>query len=233
MSHSLKIKIKTLSNLFIGGSPRPFEIGGIDLWTAVDRQGYPCIPASSFKGALRTIIMEDSSALGERIGQWYADYLRQEKEMCFHQLEGMDAETLKRVERRYDEAIHGASAVYLFGIREFNNTPKLLFNDLRFSGPCLDKDSCFCVDTKTSVNTEGLEPKSNPRTYKAAAPGLEFVGEIEFYRFKNQYFDEHAEKTCREYLFDNLDKFNQGIYRLGNSKSRGYGKIQVTMVEES
>ena len=53
MRNVIEIRVKTLSNLFIGGSPMPFEIGGIDLWTAVDEEGFPCIPASSLKGALR------------------------------------------------------------------------------------------------------------------------------------------------------------------------------------
>ncbi len=30
MENIIKIRIKTLSNLFIGGTPMPFEIGGID-----------------------------------------------------------------------------------------------------------------------------------------------------------------------------------------------------------
>ena len=30
----------------------------------------------------------------------------------------------------------------------------------------------------------------------------------------------------------NLEKFNDGIYRLGNSKSRGYGKIRVSFTED-
>ena len=67
MENVIKIRIKTLSNLFIGGSPMPFEIGGIDQWTAVDGQGFPCIPASSLKGALRAIVMEDHSKEADEI----------------------------------------------------------------------------------------------------------------------------------------------------------------------
>ena len=51
MNNTIHISVKTLSNLFIGGTPTPFEIGGIDQWTAVDEEGFPCIPASSLKGA--------------------------------------------------------------------------------------------------------------------------------------------------------------------------------------
>ena len=58
----------------------PFEIGGIDQWTAVDGQGFPCIPASSLKGALRAIVMEDHSKEADEIARWYAELLRKEKE---------------------------------------------------------------------------------------------------------------------------------------------------------
>ena len=56
MENSITIKMKTLSNLFIGGAPVPFKIGGIDQQTATDQEGFPCIPASSLKGALRAVI---------------------------------------------------------------------------------------------------------------------------------------------------------------------------------
>ena len=62
--------------------------------------------------------------------------------------------------------------------------------------------------------------KSNPRTYKAVRKGMEFDGEIEFY-----HFDEEICQKCKKYLIQNLEKFNDGIYRLGGSKSRGYGKF--------
>lgn len=60
MKHTIKVTVTTCSNLLIGGSPVPFEIGGIDQWTAVDSDGFPCIPASSWKGALRMIVKEDA-----------------------------------------------------------------------------------------------------------------------------------------------------------------------------
>ena len=47
MGDSINIKIQTLSNLFIGGMPTPFEIGGIDQQTATEQEGFPCIPGSS------------------------------------------------------------------------------------------------------------------------------------------------------------------------------------------
>lgn len=234
MRQVIRLRIKTLSNLFIGGAPMPFEIGGIDQWTAVDHEGYPCIPASSLKGALRAIIMEDRSAEASEIGQWYARYLQKEWEENREQIQKCveEEEARNRIEKCYAEAIGQASARDLFGIREFNNTPKLLFNDLCLKEEQRILEECFSIDTKTSIQCDGAEPKSNPRTYKAARAGLEFEGEIELYRFGQMCFDKNINDVCKAFVINNLKKFNEGIYRLGNSKSRGYGKIYVSIIEE-
>lgn len=235
MRQVIRLRIKTLSNLFIGGAPMPFEIGGIDQWTAVDHEGYPCIPASSLKGALRAIIMEDRGTDALKIGQWYAQFLEKEWEENKDQIQKYvdEEEAYIRIEKRYADAIERASAMDLFGIREFNNTPKLLFNDLRLKEKQRILEECFSIDMKTSIRCDGAEPKSNPRTYKAARTGLEFEGEIELYRFGQMCFDKNAINVCKAYVIDNLKKFNEGIYRLGNSKSRGYGKVYVSIIEES
>ncbi|MCB7068084.1 RAMP superfamily CRISPR-associated protein [Enterocloster citroniae] len=234
MKQVITIRVKTLSNLFIGGVPMPFEIGGIDQWTAIDEEGYPCIPASTLKGALRAIIMEDQSVEASKIGQWYAELLKKEWEENREKIQQCieENEARIRIEKRYMNAIEKASASDLFGIREFNNTPKLLFNDLRLKEEQRILKDCFSIDTKTSINCEGAEPKSNPRTYKAARAGLEFEGQIELYRFGQIYLDKNAVETFRTYIINNLKKFNDGIYRIGNSKSRGYGKIYVSVIEE-
>ena len=157
-------------------------------------------------------------------------YLGTKKEIDFDRINEVLAafhEGKERIEKRYTEAIDAASACYLFGIREFNNTPKLLFNDLRLREECRDLKKCFSIDAKTSIDCSGTEPKSNPRTYKAVRKGMEFDGEIEFY-----HFDEEICQKCKKYLIQNLEKFNDGIYRLGGSKSRGYGKIHVSILED-
>lgn len=234
MRQVIRLRIKTLSNLFIGGAPMPFEIGGIDQWTTVDHEGYPCIPASSLKGALRAIIMEDRSADASKIGQWYAQLLKKEWEENREQIQNSveEKEAYIRIENRYTDAIERASAGDLFGIREFNNTPKLLFNDLHLRKEQRILKECFSVDTKTSIQSDGREPKSNPRTYRVARAGLEFEGEIELYRFGQMDFEKNTIDVCKAYVINNLKKFNEGIYRLGNSKSRGYGKIHVSIIEE-
>ena len=160
----IKIEVKALSNLFIGGTPRPFEIGGIDQWTAVDEYGFPCIPASSLKGALRAIVAEDRSPVALEIAQWYEEMLKAEMTQIREKFKG-NAEMVDRIERRYQEVLKQSSAVYLFGIREFNNTPKLLFNDLRLKKEYQDLDSCFSIDTKTErLMQEGINQMLKGRT---------------------------------------------------------------------
>ena len=225
----LKIHIKTLSNLFIGGAPKSFEIGGIDQWTAADEDGFPYIPASSLKGALRAIVSRDTSEKAAEIAEWYREYLRREKESACARAVSLDKQTkmevMERFVRRYDGAIENASAAYLFGIREFNDTPKLFFNDLQVRDRNKEPKKYFSIDAKTAIDSNGSEPKSNPRTYKAIKTGVEFEGTIEFYGFAE---DENFIETSKAYIMDNLERFNSGIYRLGNSKSRGYGRILVT-----
>lgn len=229
MGWVLKIHIKTLSNLFIGGVPKSFEIGGIDQWTATDEDGFPYIPASSLKGALRAIVSKDTSERASEIAEWYREYLRREKESACARAIRLDKQTktevMERFVRRYDGAIENTSAAYLFGIREFNDTPKLFFNDLRVSDRNQETKKYFSIDAKAAIDSNGSEPKSNPRTYKAVKTGVEFEGAIEFYGFAE---DENFIETSKAYIIDNLEKFNSGIYRLGNSKSRGYGRISVT-----
>ena len=229
----LNIHIRTLSNLFIGGTPRSFEIGGIDQWTAVDEKAYPCIPASSLKGALRAIVRKDISEEAEKIAEWYKQYLRQEKEAVCKKAAGSqkksDEEILERLRQKYDDAIENASASYLFGIQEFNDAPKLFFNDLRVADRHRKREECFSIDSKAFIDCNGSEPKSNPRTYKAVKTGVEFEGTIEFYGFAE---DVSFVETSKAYIMKNLEKFNSGFFRLGNSKSRGYGKISVTFPEQ-
>ena len=156
MKHTIKVTVTTCSNLLIGGSPVPFEIGGIDQWTAVDSDGFPCIPASSWKGALRMIVKEDAergeTEDAQAITRFYQAFLKREwkeNEQRIKQLWGEETEGIERVHARYDRAIKNASPCDLFGIREFNNTPKLLFNDLRLKAEYRDLKKCFSIDAKT------------------------------------------------------------------------------------
>ncbi len=229
MGDSINIKIQTQSNLFIGGMPTPFEIGGIDQQTATDQEGFPCIPGSSLKGALRTIVREDRSEMANEVKRLLAAYLKSERDKNWPRIRALveEKEALDRIESRYLKANQELSAEYLFGIEGFNNTPKLLFSDLILCNEFRDKNTCFSIDMKNSIELSGNALESNPRTYQTARRGLVFEGEIRFYKIG--LLGEDAEELCKKYIIFNLLKFNEGFYRLGNSKSRGYGKVQVLM----
>lgn len=232
MFNVIKFKIKTLSNLFIGGAPIPFEIGGVDQQTALDQEGFPCVPGSSFKGALRSIVRDDMSDTAGTVAQLYTAYLEEDKKVNWKHINQIIPEeaALKRIEGRYEETVKKPTAEFLFGIEGFNNTPKLLFSDLLLCDEFRNK-TCFSIDMKNSIDTSGDRPVSNPRTYKTARSGLAFDGEIRLYKL--DALGNKATELCRNYIIDNLLKFNSGIYRLGNSKSRGYGKIAVIIENET
>ncbi len=238
MQNAIKLKIKTLSNLFIGGMPLPFEIGGIDQQTALDQEGFPCIPGSSLKGALRAIVHEDSCEMQQRVAQLYTWYLERDSEASRKHIQkqmnedekpqsDIDA-ALNRLQKRYDDEAETLPHEHLFGIKGFNHTPKLLFSDFLLRGEFRKQDKCFSVDMKNSIDERGEAPASKPRTYKTARCGLVFEGEIRLYKMDTLF--ENDKGLCERYIIYNLMKFNEGIYRLGNSKSRGYGKIEV-MIE--
>ncbi|WP_182188083.1 RAMP superfamily CRISPR-associated protein [Pectinatus frisingensis] len=232
MSDIVKYKVKTLSNLFIGGAPLPFEIGGIDQQTTLDQEGYPYIPASSEKGSVRSIVHEDNSDEKTAITKLYTEYLKSEEIKNRDKIKTLvkEDEALARVRERYKEAQNAVSAEYLFGISGFNNTPKLMFSDLRLCEKFRDEKSCFSIDMKNSITANGTTLTSNPRTYKAARSGLTFTGEIRLHKI--DALGKGAEQLCKDYIIYILKKFNEGIYRLGNSKSRGYGKIGVSIETE-
>ncbi|QNM45580.1 hypothetical protein DUT88_06345 [Shouchella clausii] len=233
--NTIQLKVTTLSNLFIGGSPRSFEIGGIDLFTVTDHNGKPYIPASSFKGSLRRIVRDltKSSAEAKLITEAYQEFLHNKKQENLQWIKEMKEkdERFDRVEKRFEEAVNKASAEYLFGIEGFNHTPKLIFNDLLFKGK--DDDNLFSIDSKNSIKASNPQEEpnvvANPRTYKTVRPGVEFSGEILFYMLDQ--LSVPMEVTAR-FVENAIYQFNAGVYRLGNSGSRGYGRIQVEVSRE-
>lgn len=228
----IKIKVTTQSNLFIGGNPSSFEIGGIDLYTITDYLGNPFIPASSFKGILRKIVRDlslgDTDSYGIKVG--YKNYLEQlqaRNQERIKNLNGViEAERLERMRTHFDEAISAVSEEYLFGIRGMNDTPKLILNDLVLDSST-STDHLFSIDTKNEILLAEDSVMANPRTYKTVRPGVTFVGDILFYRLEELHVS-----GIREFIEQALLAFNKGIYRLGNSGSRGYGRIQMEILQE-
>lgn len=229
----ITIEITTKSNLFIGGVPTTFEIGGVDLHTVTDYEGNPLIPASSLKGVLRRIIRDlerEGNENAQNIEKRYENYLsslqRKNEEQIKKVGVNIEKERLEKMRKRFEEK--SASAECLFGIQGFNDIPKLIFNDL-----ILDKkvEKWYSIDSKTSIDLDDVDIKSNPRTYKTVRPGISFYGDILFYRLEE--LGSSGVSDVKKILENALSQFNTGIYRLGNSGSRGYGRIEAKIVEES
>jgi len=233
MKDMAAFKVETLSNLLIGGASVSFEIGGIDQHTVVDREEFPYIPGSAIKGSLRTIIRDDKSSMAKEITNLYISYLKEKRDEDRKLIQEFvkEKEKLDRIEAAYKKVLRDASAEYLFGIKGFDHTPKLLFEDLLLIPELRNKEMCFSIDMKNNIIIGEEKPESNPRSYKTARSGLIFEGAVRFYRLG--LLGENAEELCRAFIIENLKKFNSGIYRLGNSKSRGYGKIKVIPAGES
>lgn len=241
-TETIRLKVTTLSNLFIGGSPATFEIGGVDLFTVTNHLGKPYIPASSFKGTSRNIVRDlvGTHKDAESIRQSYKQYLQELLVQNMKQLEQMKMkekeageERINRMNERFTKEIGRVSAECLFGMEGFNHTPKLIFNDLRLLN-ALDEEAIFSIDSKNSIEQSeqsAKEPKvsANPRTYKTVRPGVEFVGEINFHMMDKL---STSLDVVRSFVEHAITQFNEGTYRLGNSGSRGYGRIQVEILRE-
>lgn len=227
----IKVKVTTKSNLFIGGTPSTFEIGGVDLYT-VTKDKKPIIPGSSLKGVLRRIVRENSDLPGwDAVKDAYRSYLNDLQVESKSKLDGItvvDEERLNKMEKRFAEAKQKVSAEYIFGIPGFNGSPKLIFNDLEIESNREKNENIFSIDTKNSITVEyGKESEeimSNPRVYKTVAPEVIFEGEIWLYGMEKLMQESEIVQTL---VVNALKKLDEGYYRLGNSGSRGYGRVQV------
>ena len=226
----IKFKIETYSNLLIGGNEMGFVIGGIDEKTVTDHEGFPYIPGSSFKGVFRKIVRESEN---EKILTLYNEYVGFLKKRV--EEKGRDAKDWEAKINDQDKI--KSKMELLFGIEGFNQSPRLIFSDLYLADK-KDIEKCFSLDAKNSIieDEESGKLKSNPRFYKSARKGLIFSGSIRFHRpfdsysEKDLFTDEKCE-MIREYIKARLSVFNDGYYRLGNSKSSGYGEIKVIEID--
>ncbi len=242
MYSNIEIEITTKSNLLIGGNPVSFEIGGIDQCTIVDCEGYPIIPASSFKGCLRFILKNefDDDKLFEKLENYYSTLLQKELENLMTLMEerilGESDELIKNeimkekesYKSRYKQAIDNFSIEYLFGIEGFNNTPKLMFSDFSVKDKQIgaNKEDLFSKDAKNTIKQMNNDISANPRIYKTVRPEVTFCGEIYFYKIKDDDFLPELKENLKKVI----ELLNNGIYRLGNSKSRGYGRVQAKVL---
>ena len=220
----IKVKIETKSNCLIGNHTQSFSIGGVDQCTTVDNDGKPLIQASAFKGSTRFIVKSEGSDM-EETKKFYKNYLEDLlKKYEKRKLENnLNSQNLEEIINKIKECINDLKPEYLFGIEGKNTTPRLYFSDLKVVDGRKNTEEYFIIDSKTAILEDGDEVVSNPRTYKAIRPGVKFEGEIILRDFKN-FVD--IKKIAAE-LVEKLELFNDGYYRMGNSKSRGYGKISI------
>ena len=225
----IKVKIETKSNCLIGNHTQSFSIGGVDQCTTVDNDGKPLIQASAFKGSTRFIVKSEGSDM-EETKKFYKNYLEDLlKKYEKRKLENnLNSQNLEEIINKIKECINDLKPEYLFGIEGINTTPRLYFSDLKVVDGRKNTEEYFIIDSKTAISEEGNEVVSNPRTYKAIRPGVKFKGEIILRDFENEDFKNFADiKKIAAELVEKLELFNDGYYRMGNSKSRGYGKISI------
>jgi len=223
----IKFTIQTLSNLMIGGNESGFLIGGIDQHTVMDHDGKPYIPGSSFKGAFRKIIREDND---KTICDIFKDYVDERIKESVESSKNTDMNIdVDKFKKNLKKGVKSESE-YMFGVEGYNQSPKLMFSDIHLMGGNLGINDYFSIDAKNSIEEKDNGLLANPRIYKVARKGLIFAGTIRFRNFEKLANDDR--KKVQKYVKEQLETaFNDGFYRLGNSKSRGYGHVEVKVTE--
>lgn len=216
--------IETYSNCLIGNQTESFSIGGVDQATTIDEKGNPMIHASSIKGALRNMVREEDNKMKKtkELMKKILEDIRNKYEQLEKDVQQIDAvrKIIKKIDSLCNEPI---KAEYIFGIEGINNMPRLFFSDLRLSNP-KERNEYFAIDVKNVLEEKENEIISRPRTYKVLRPGVKLKGYISFQGFEK--YNKLLEESVKE-LKDILLLFNEGVYGLGNSKSRGYGQVKV------
>ena len=230
----IKIKLTTVSSCLIGNQTESFSVGGIDQSTTVDENGNPIIHGSAFKGAFRNIVREREK-MSEEITAT-RDYVKLliEKTLTKYQAIEEKTEKINKMLANLEEKAKNPKAEYIFGMEGINGMPRLFCSDFRVPiNQDKSKEDYFLIETKTSLEEKEEQIVSNPRTYKVVKPGVVFVGTIQFY---NPFFEKNEDeaeklKNMKKELKEALMAFNDGIYGIGNSKSRGYGQVQVEILQ--
>lgn len=223
----IKIKITTKSNCLIGNQTGSFSVGGIDQSTVIDIYGKPMIHGSSFKGAFRNIVRENDCELPktkEYIKEILEDVLNKYNQINLNE----KTEKIEKLIKKIGDYTDNPKAEYIFGIEGLNGMPRIFCTDFLLSEENENEDY-FLVETKTSLEEKTGEILSRPRTYKVVRPGVAFEGKV---RFQNNYYDSVNIdiEDVRKELKTMLLKFNEDFYGIGNSKSRGYGFIDIAIL---
>lgn len=220
----IDFRITTMSSCLIGNQTESFSIGGVDQSTTIDEKGYPIIHGSAIKGALRNIVREQDKTMccTKHLMKKILEEVKKKYDILEKQIK--DEKSIQNIMQKLSNCIEETKAEYIFGIEGINGLPRLFFSDLRVEGTP-DKDSCFLIETKASLQELDNEIISRPRTYKVVKAGVSFRGSILFQGFQEEDLKEVVGEITKK-----LEMFNEGYYGLGNSKSRGYGNIKVEII---
>lgn len=232
----IKIKLTTMSSCLIGNQTERFSVGGIDQSTTVDENGNPIIHGSAFKGAFRNIVREREKMPKTMTAT--KNYVKSLVEKTLEKYQAISeeekTEKINKMLATLEEKAKNPKAEYIFGMEGINGMPRLFCSDFRVPiDQDKSKEDYFLIETKTSLEEKEEQIVSNPRTYKVVKPGVVFVGTIQFY---NPFFEKNEDeaeklKNMKKELKEALMAFNDGIYGIGNSKSRGYGQVQVEILQ--
>lgn len=230
MIFKIEYTLTTMSGCLIGNQTQSFSVGGVDQATTVDETGYPMIPGSAMKGALRAMLIEEREECSV-ITEYYQSYFNKLEEK-YERLESKVKQNLDHeLFEKYKKEI---SPSYIFGLSGWNQMPKLYFSDVRMSEEEKKErkpEDCLLIDTKTAILEEADgQVSSNPRTYQVVRPGTRMDGEI-FFKGANSA-DENKIRKMMDKMKDLLLEFETGFYLIGNSKSRGYGRVKVELRSE-
>lgn len=227
----IKIKITTVSCCLIGNQTESFSVGGVDQSTTTDEKGNPIIHGSAFKGALRNLIREKYQDKMENTTGYMKSVIKETLEK-YENEDINKTEKINRIISNLKSKNENFKSEYIFGIEGVNGMPRLFCSDFRVSKHKDRKEDYFLIDTKNSLEEKDGNIFSNPRTYKVIKPGVELEGIIRFYDpFSVETEDSSKKESIKKEIIEVLEEFNCGLYRIGNSKSRGYGQIKVEIID--
>lgn len=235
----IKIKLTTESCCLIGNQTESFSVGGVDQSTTIDENGKPIIHGSAFKGALRNIVREQEKKEGQmEKTKMYVKCIINKILEKYQSEDIVKTEKIEKLISNLENKVNSneLKAEYIFGMEGVNGLPRIFCSDFRVIESENKKEDYFLIDTKTCIEEVNGNIISNPRTYKVIKPGTKFEGIIRFYNpffIVNEDEIKKIEAPIEKELRDALKMFNEGLYGIGNSKSRGYGRIRVEFGDES
>lgn len=193
------------------GSGGSGEMDGADLPVMRDAEGYPFLPGSSVKGALRSTIeaLLRGAGLPEERGLWACDPLKQEGSCGYHppgkrsevKLDGHCAAC--RLLGSHVVASHARFCDALMSLPETGDAPRVPV-EVR-DGVAIDRD------LRTVYRGQKYD-------FEVVSPGT---------RFNLEVFVENPKPWLMGLLILGFDQINDGFTALGGFTSRGLGRVEI------